>query len=164
VDRIGAAVICAANAVHMTAPAEDHHASKKPLQQGSHPHMMKRRASGMRDDNAAPSALWRPNSRDRPPWPTRSAATRWTRSLSGAPVSNFRPAIRPLPLRACSEWHRHRQANDAGRHLRNASSRKGGTSVSADGGHKWRKVDRLSTRAARLSASLSFRWHRLPRD
>jgi hypothetical protein len=38
VDRIGAAVICAANAVHMTAPAEDHHA-KKLLQQGNHPHM-----------------------------------------------------------------------------------------------------------------------------
>ena len=32
-DRIRAAVICAANAVHMTAPAEDHHA-KKLLQQG----------------------------------------------------------------------------------------------------------------------------------
>ena len=28
VDRIRAAVICAANAVHMTAPAEDHHAQK----------------------------------------------------------------------------------------------------------------------------------------
>jgi hypothetical protein len=29
---------CTANAVHMTAPAEKHHA-KKPLQLGSHPHM-----------------------------------------------------------------------------------------------------------------------------
>jgi hypothetical protein len=37
-DRIRAAVICAANAVHMSAPAEKHH-TKKPLQMGSHPHM-----------------------------------------------------------------------------------------------------------------------------
>jgi hypothetical protein len=39
VDRIRAAVIGAANAVHMTAPAEKRHASRKPLQHGSHPHM-----------------------------------------------------------------------------------------------------------------------------
>jgi hypothetical protein len=38
VDRIRAAVICAANAVHMSAPAEKHHA-RKLLQLGSHPHM-----------------------------------------------------------------------------------------------------------------------------
>jgi hypothetical protein len=37
-DRIRAAAIGAANAVHMSAPAEKHHA-KKPLQLGSHPHM-----------------------------------------------------------------------------------------------------------------------------
>src|SRR5271166_6365449 len=28
-----------ANAVHMTTPAEEHHPLRKPLQQGSHPHM-----------------------------------------------------------------------------------------------------------------------------
>jgi hypothetical protein len=39
VDRIRAAVECTANAVHMTAPAEEHHSLKKTLQQGSHPHM-----------------------------------------------------------------------------------------------------------------------------
>jgi hypothetical protein len=42
VDRIRAAVISTANAVHMTAPAEDRHNAKKPLQQGSHPHMTNR--------------------------------------------------------------------------------------------------------------------------
>ena len=39
VDRIRAAVKSTANAVHMSAPAEEHHPSKKTLQQGSHPHM-----------------------------------------------------------------------------------------------------------------------------
>src|SRR6516165_9241462 len=38
-DRIRAAVRRTANAVHMTAPAEDRLSSKKSLQQGSHPHM-----------------------------------------------------------------------------------------------------------------------------
>ena len=39
VDRIRAAVKSTANAVHMSAPAEEHRPSKKTLQQGSHPHM-----------------------------------------------------------------------------------------------------------------------------
>jgi hypothetical protein len=39
VDRIRAAVICAANAVHMTAPDRETITPKKALQQGSHPHM-----------------------------------------------------------------------------------------------------------------------------
>ena len=38
-DRIRAAAIGAANAVYMSAPAEKHHACRKPLQLGSHPHM-----------------------------------------------------------------------------------------------------------------------------
>ena len=41
-DRIRAAAIGAANAVHMSAPAEKHHACRKPLQLGSHPHMRSR--------------------------------------------------------------------------------------------------------------------------